>query len=172
MKTNTRGFSLIELMIVTAIIAILASFASVQYEAFQIRSRQKEGLALLAAFYSAVKSMEGESGFPGNFVALGFNPAGQLHYRISAADGTNPTNGPNNDTCINTTTNCGGFGDWNEVTTGIFASAAPTGCTAATSDGGFTTCASAFIRNGAGTDVDTWSINEAKSMVHTNDGGQ
>jgi prepilin-type N-terminal cleavage/methylation domain-containing protein len=168
--SNKKGFSLIELMIVVGLIAILASFAGAEYRHFQIRSRQKEGLNMLVAYYQAVKSVEGEAGLPGNFVAIGFNPSGQLHYRVSAADGVNPISGPNNDSCINTITNCGGFGDWSEVTTGLFRADTPTNCTATTTAGTFTTCASAIVRNGAGSDVDTWSINEMKSIVQTNDG--
>jgi len=171
MKSND-GFSLIELMIVVAIITILATFATTEYKMFQIRSRQKEAFNMLAAYFQTVKSIEGESGLPGNFVALGFNPAGQIHYRISAADGVDPASGPNNDSCINTITNCGGFGDWTEVTVGVFAAGAPSGCTPATTTGGFTACASAVVRVNAGTDVDTWSINENKNLTQTNDGAQ
>jgi len=170
---NSKGFSLVELMVVVGIIAILASFAVPQYESFQSKARQKEAHAILNNFYTATKSVEAEFAvFPGNFVANGFNPSGQLHYRIVAVDGTDPPRGPNNDTCVSTVNNCGGYGDWSEVTQGAFAANAANGCTAAINStaGTFTTCASANIRNNAGADTDTWSINQAKLFTHSNDG--
>ena len=55
---NQKGFSLVELMVVVAIIAILASFAVPQYESFQAKSRQKEAMGLMNAFYAAAKAVE------------------------------------------------------------------------------------------------------------------
>jgi prepilin-type N-terminal cleavage/methylation domain-containing protein len=172
---NNKGFSLVELMVVVAIIAILASFAVPQYESFQAKARQKEALQLMNAFYAASKAVEGEYGwFPGNFEATGYNPSGQLHYRTLVVDGTNPPSGPNNDSCINTgnSTCTAGFADWTEVTTGSFAAGAASSCTAATNstNGTYNACFSASIRNNAGTDQDTWRLNEAKAMTNTNDG--
>jgi len=172
---NNKGFSLVELMVVVAIIAILASFAVPQYESFQAKARQKEALTLMNAFYAAAKAVEGEYGwFPGNFEATGFNPAGQLHYRVLVVDGQDPPSGPNNDTCINTGNSActASFADWTEVTTGSFAAAAANTCTVATNstNGTFNACFSANIRNNAGTDTDTWLLNEKKAMTQTNDG--
>ncbi len=171
---NNKGFSLVELMVVVAIIAILASFAVPQYESFQAKARQKEALSLMNAFYAASKAVEGEYGwFPGNFEATGFNPAGQLHYRVTAEDGTNPPSGPNNDSCVNTGATCtNNFADWTEVTTGSFAAGAVNNCTVDTdsTNGTYLTCFSAAIRNNAGNDRDTWSLTHAKAMTNTNDG--
>lgn len=175
---NSRGFSLIELMVVVAIIAILASFAIPQYQSFQSKARQKEGLTLLNSFYVAAKATEAEQGiFPGNLVGTGFNPAGQLHYRVSAANGGYTAlppgwTGPFNATCINTINNCNNYGDWSEVTGGSFAAGAVNNCTAAanSNNGTFVTCVSAAIKSNAGADRDTWSVNQAKVIANTNDG--
>jgi prepilin-type N-terminal cleavage/methylation domain-containing protein len=174
---QNKGFSLVELMVVVAIIAILASFAVPQYSNFQAKARQKEAYALMNAFYSAAKASEGEYGwFPGNLEATGFNPAGQLHYRILVVDGTNPPSGPNNDTCINTSDASGkcsaNFIGWTNVEGGSFGGATAVNCTAATSStlGTFNACFSALIRNNAGTDADTWLVNQAKLLESRNDG--
>lgn len=57
---NAKGFSLVELMIVVAIIGLLAAVGVPQYQKFQARARQGEAKSSLSALYAAEQSFFGE----------------------------------------------------------------------------------------------------------------
>lgn len=64
MKHTDRGFTLIELMIVVAIIGILASLAMSAYQTFSVRAQVGEGMSMAAAAKTPVVDAFHQTGQP------------------------------------------------------------------------------------------------------------
>lgn len=86
------GFSLVELMIVVAIIGILATVAIPNYQRFQVKARQSEARASLGALFVAEKSFFAEwNTYYGDFRDIGFSPEGRMRYAVGFSNsGTAP----------------------------------------------------------------------------------
>jgi len=77
MKNAQQGFTLIELMIVVAIIGILASMAMSAYQTYAIRAQVSEGLNLAAPLKQAVASFNIDRGaFPVDNADAAVEPPG------------------------------------------------------------------------------------------------
>ena len=90
MKTkNTKGFTLIELMIVVAIIGILAAIAIPNFLRFQLKAKSSEGKTNLAAIRTAETSYFSEFG---QYVSANASPAawgGATKVAFNNVDGAN-----------------------------------------------------------------------------------
>lgn len=92
MKKAQQGFTLIELMIVVAIIGILAAVAIPAYQDYTIRAKVSEGLGLAAAAKTAVSEYYASEGsFPTNNTQAGLNTA--TDYATDYVDSITVTNG-------------------------------------------------------------------------------
>lgn len=81
-----KGFTLIELMIVVAIIGILAAIAIPAYQDYTIRAQVTEGLNLAGAVKASIAETYSQTGaWPANLAALGINsaPSGKYVQTVS-----------------------------------------------------------------------------------------
>ncbi len=92
-----KGFTLIELMIVVAIIGILAAIAIPAYQDYTIRSQVTEGMNLASALKASVGEQFAQTGaWPADLEALGLvdaagnevEPSGKYVTGVAIEDGT------------------------------------------------------------------------------------
>ena len=87
--TNKKGFTLIELMIVVAIIGILAAIAIPNFMAYQCKAKQSEAKGNLGNLRTMQEAYFAENDTYGNAIAnIGFSTKGDNRYTVSitAAD--------------------------------------------------------------------------------------
>ena len=75
------GFTLIELMIVVAVLGVLVAVAIPRFERYQARAKQSESKIALGAIYSLERSFYAEYGaYIPSLDAIGYQPEGQRRY--------------------------------------------------------------------------------------------
>ncbi len=164
---SKKGFTLIELMIVVAIIGILAAIAIPNFMRFQARSRTTEARTNLGAIYTAQVSYFGEGNSFGFFPQIGWGPTGTPRYHYTM---NNQLMG-NDD--YNTGANVNGMGNapaW----TGNFNNAAVNGAipalaapNAANQRLAFTAGATGNVDTSTTDGLDAWVINDVRLLIWT-----
>lgn len=119
--SSAKGFSLVELMVVVAIIGTLAAIGIPQYERFKEKAYSAEAKASLSALYTAEHSFFLEFGaYHSSFDAVGFTPPSRGRYNVGFGATSGADAGPGNGyystlsaaqlSHINSNATCSGFG--------------------------------------------------------------
>ncbi len=170
---SKKGFTLIELMIVVAIIGILAAIAIPNFMRFQARSRTTEARTNLGAIYTAEVSFFGEGSAYGNFGEIGWGPTGtpRYHYTFtgnltgapSAVPGTPDDTGAN-------VTGLGSATVWsgNYNRAQNFVGVPTPALTASGAGMGFTAGAIGNVDSSVTDTFDCWAMNTDRVLIWTN----
>ncbi len=155
---GNRGFTLIELMIVVAIIGILAAIAIPNFMTYQAKARQSEAKVNLGGVFTTATSYFAENNTFSVPTAdtLGYKPAGKVRYAIYYG-GT----GASNSITVPATQN----GISSPCST-VAPAVAPLPAGSAANVTGFTSGAVGNIDSDSS--CDEWSINDLRNLTNTN----
>lgn len=192
-KLDNKGFSLIELMIVVAIIGILSAIAIPNFQRFQMKSRQSEAKNALAAVYQAEKAFHQEwAQYFGDWKDIGYAPEGVMKYYVATSSDAarispsvesgymGPSGAINAPIDQNSGSYCDNAAvaafstcvkDFDYINAAVNGAAG--GAAAALATNTFTAAAASDLDRGADGIYDTWTMDNTKRLTHAaNDAAQ
>jgi len=188
---NNKGFTLVELMVVVAIIGILSAIAIPNFKSYQARAKTSEAKIQLASVYQAELALQSDfDSFATCLLDAGYSPPKTGNYYAIGFPAANPTVNSivrdNGGTCADTGF---GFPAFRKVAGITMAEADLTGVTvqdATDFENGFTTPqvsnnGDTFLAGAIGTissdkgkisnsENDAWAIDENKTLRHVRKG--
>jgi type IV pilus assembly protein PilA len=169
---NLKAFSLVELMVVVAIIGILAAIGIPQYSKFQAKARQSEAKSALSTLYTAEISFSSEwNMFTVDLRNMGFGVAGtRLRYVTGFVNGTSclsySTGGgaPAESNGLDNTLSCGARVNVSNSTQASAWRLPSVGATISTSGGAANTCTAVSLAAITGTTTTSCDATPAVQM--------
>lgn len=167
---NNKGFTLVELMIVVAIIGILAAVAIPQFDKYQAKSRASEARLNLTSLYTAETSIIAEADTYATCLAdIGFaQPAAGSNYYAYGFAGAFAAG---NAQVVARGQNCASPNSY--AATRSYGGAALVGAPPAGTVANFTTFtagASGAVGNTGASPVDNWTVDQNKLFLHPQQG--
>lgn len=160
LKTK-EGFTLVELMVVVAIIGILSSIAIPNFKKYQAKAKQSEAKILLASVYTAqVSALADYSSYCSDLLFVGVDQPGKGFYRVGFT--TAYQGGPS------TITGCSASNQYLDAAPKMSAKGtAPTALTGSAMDQTtFTAAATGNVSSTSATS-DLWTMTDTKTLTNT-----
>lgn len=176
---SQAGFSLVELMVVVAIIGILASLAIPSVGKYMAKARQSEAKTQLSSLYTAEKAFFAEyTAYDPRFLAVGYSPEGKLRYNVGFLNATFTAGAANGYNLVPAANRaavgyCGALGVYANGCSMLNGAtgAAPPALNASDvfTSSTFTANAVAFIHQASAV-ADSWTVNQQKDLQNTVNG--
>lgn len=166
---SDQGFTLVELMVVVAIIGILSAIAVPNFKRYQAKSKQSEAKIQLAAVYSAEVSAQADyDGYASCLNEIGYDTPERGYYTIGFPGAYQASLTARGATCSATVLYAPSLQTKKAHAGAAAITAANVGGATPTATG-FTAGATGSVTTNSAT-LDTWTITESKNLLNASPG--